>query len=379
MIESDQTKFPDHSRADILTCYGLTPSRYARLLAAEALGRVRESAIPEEDVEAAMDLFIEHPQIGAAKAHYTLMDREKALISTAFLNQAKQQLSITAESEYQRRAQEEKLIEAELLARRQHQQDYTHIQADHPNHIWAIDFVAIRFLSFSLCIAVVYDIFSQAYMAIVAGSGCDKDLAQKAILAAVDKNGGISALLLRRDNGKAFMTDSIQQLLANLFLQDAPIPPAAPWFNGSLESCNSGLKSTIKTHAMQELILAPQVLKDARHSAQNAIAVLQNHCDTTLVTLNDTISRVKFGMPPAAVHNNQKLQVELRHQAFCEAKKSERKERMKAIQAAPKRSRLTTYTDKVTSVIRRKLKQLTTDQLFILNETIHGRFAAIET
>jgi transposase InsO family protein len=337
------------------------------------------SANPEEDIQAAIDLFIEYPQIGAAKARHTLIDREQALISSAFLNQAKQQLSSATEGEYQRRAQDEKFLEAELLARRQNQEDYQHLKADHPNHIWAIDFVAIRFLCFSLCIAVVYDVYSQAYLAIVAGSGCDKELAKEAIQSAVAKNGGLSAQLLRRDNGKAFLTDSIQQLLANLFLQDAPIPPASPWFNGSLESCNSGLKTTIKTHAMQELLLAPQVLKDARQSAQNAIAKLQNLCDTTLKTLNDKISRVKFGMPPAAAHNNQKHQVELRHQAFCEAKRSDRIERMKAIQAAPRRSRLTTYADKVTAVIRRKLKQLSTDQLFILNEIIHGRFAAIET
>lgn len=379
MIEANQTKYPDHLRDEFLRCYELTTSRYNRLLKAEALGRVRESAIPEKDIQAAIDLLVEHPQIGAGKAHHTLIDRGEALISSTFINQAKQQLAGMTESEYRRRKQDEKLLEQELLDRRQKQQDYQHIQADHPNHIWAIDFVAIRFLAFSLCIAVVYDVFSQAYLAIVAGSGCDSSLAERAILAAKAKNGGILPLLLRRDNGKAFITDSIQQLLANLFLQDAPIPPASPWFNGSLESCNRGLKTTIKTHAMQELILAPQAIKDARHSAQNAIAELQNLCDKTLETLNDKISRIKFGMPPAAVHNHQKPQVESRHQAFCEAKKTERKERMKAIQDAPKPHRLVTYMEKVSAIIRSKIKQLSTDQIFVLNEIIHGRFAAIET
>jgi hypothetical protein len=47
---------------------------------------VRESAIPEEDVAAAIAFFIQHPEVGAGRAHDTLVDQEVAYISTANLN-----------------------------------------------------------------------------------------------------------------------------------------------------------------------------------------------------------------------------------------------------------------------------------------------------
>lgn len=377
MILTHDHKYPAHSQKDRLQACELTPLRYQRMRRSAQLRRTRESAIPQADVDAVIDLIAQHPQIGSAKAHHTLIDHEKALVSSSFINQAKQEMIRLAEDEYRSRKEAEKTLEKHLRDRRQ-PNDYQHIQAEHPNHIWAIDFVTLRFLGFSLSLCVIYDIYTQAYHAILAGSGADRDLAGRTLTAAVRHNHGQAALLLRRDNGKAFTTASVQHLLNHLFMQDNPIPPASPWFNGSLESNNSGLKATIKTIGMQRLADNPAPFDQARKHEADAIAALQELSNHAFINLNSEISRPKFGMPPQQLQDGNQDQVRHRHQAFKERRKAERKARMKEIRKSPLRAGHQSFMAKARSAIRRKLRAMPTNQLFAFNESTHGRFEAIE-
>ena len=290
MILSHEHRHPEHTHKARLEVCDLTPVRYRRMCDAAVLRRTRESAIPQADVDAVVDFIAKHPHLGSTKAHHTLIDHEQALVSSGYINQAKQEMIRLSEDEYRIRREEEKSLEQQLRDRQQ-PTDYQHIQAEYANHIWAIDFLNLRFLGFSLCICVVYDIYTQAYHAILAGCGSDRELAHRSITTAVEHNGGQAALLLRRDNGKAFTTDSVQELLEHLFIQDAPIPPASPWFNGSLESNNGSLKSTVKTIGLQHLAEDVSSFNLARRNESNAVNALQELCDKALVNLNAEISR----------------------------------------------------------------------------------------
>ena len=380
LIQAHQAQFSDYASVDRLWALELTLSDYCHLRNSVRDRKARESAIPQADVAATVAFILEHPDVGAGRAHLTLIVQQKALVSMTFINEARQEVIRLAEQEYRLRGEQEKLLEAQLHDRLQAQQDYQHIQAEHPHHIWATDFIVLRFLSFQLIVCVLYDIFSQAYLAIQAGTGCDQDLAQRTINAAIAAADMRPGLILRRDNGKAFLTEHFQNTLADHDIQDAPIPPGQPWLNGSLESNNGSLKTAIKTTVMRQQLDVPTQFQNARKDIHKAVQVLQQTCDRVRVSLNDEIARPKFAMPPGQVLAGQVDSTRERHDRFIEKKKQERTQRMEALRSNPDRAdQGKTFIEKVRHVFHQLLANMTTDYLYVFNETIHNRFLAVET
>ena len=380
LIEQHGERYHAYGPAERLRQLGLTPAAVGRLQNGQRQRAARESAIPQEDVDATIALIVEHPDVGAGRARLTLINRQQALLSTTFINAARQEVATMAEQHYRRRHAQEKQLEEELRMRQQGRVPYQHIQAEHPHHIWAIDFVALRFLSFQLAVCVVYDVFSQAYLALHVGTGCDRELAANALETAIVQAGTRAAVFMRRDNGSAFVTTTFQHLLATSGITDEPIPPGMPWFNGSLESCNGPLKSAIKTCAMQTLPEQREAFREARREVNCAASLLQQTCDRTRTTLNARIARPKFGVPPQIVLDGQLQQAQKRTENFIQRKKQERRKRMDELLARPDRPPGTrTFIAKVRRAAGRMLASLTTDRLYVLNEVIHGRHQAVET
>jgi transposase InsO family protein len=429
LIDKHAAEHPLIPSAERLRRLGLPPNGRARLERAVVERAARESAIPEGDAEAVVRLLFENPEIGAGKASLTLVNRGEALVSAVFVNDAKRLMMDMAAEEYARRVEEDKTLEAELAARTAAEDGYRHIEALRPHHIWAIDFVFVSFLGFSLRLCVVYDVFSQAYLAIAAGEACGRELAARALeeaaeragkalspaveeenpppseegtLAvrdapaaamgsntavgkenmAVDGDGPRAApeLYLRRDNGKAFMTEDFQKLLANLFVKDNPIPPGSPWLNGSMESNNTGLKTTAKTFAMWAAAADPGAFAGARRSPGAAVGAIQKLCGRTLDKLNRDISRAKFGMPPQDVLDGRVEAVKAGNEAFVKRKLKERVERMEALRRdGPRGGKDKTYLEKVAAAFRQVMREAATNMLYAFNEISHGRFRAVET
>jgi len=67
-----------------------------------------------------------------------------------------------------------------------------------------------------------------------------------------------------------------------------------------------------------------------------------------------------------------------RHRSFKERRKQERKERMKTIRQSSLKTGYKSFMSKAKASIRRKLRGMSTDELFAFNESTHGRFEAIE-
>jgi transposase InsO family protein len=380
LIERQAVQYPRHNAGERLGQAGLTPSGYRRLREGLAEETVRESAIPEGDIQAAVEFFVAHPQVGASKAHVSLIDQEKACLSASNLNVVKRTLSEQVEETYKRRKEEEKLLEArlreELLARRE-KEEYQHFRAEYPNHVWSIDFSQIKFLGMTFMLCVVYDEYSQDYLAVEAGLWAGHELAaasfQKALSRSPRKPDRV-----RRDNGLPFLTEDFQRLLERD--RDCPIPPGSPWYNGSLESCNTSLKAAIKTTGMQEMAAQADVYRDARQEPEAALAVLCELTDRVRVMLNEEISRLKHRMPPAKVFDGQGEATRERHQAFVARKRQERLERMAEARANPDGRRAPkTLFAKIETIARRIIGKMGTNVLYVLNEALHHRFRLFET
>ena len=378
MIDTHTNSFPRYSPRERLAQVGLSLPAYNRLKSRVRDRAARESVIMDDEVKAVVDIIVQHPNLGAGKLRSTLIDREQAVVSSGFINEAKQAIAEKSETAYRTRRETEKNLQAALRERLRPPETYRHIQAEHPHHIWAIDFVFLRFLGFRFVLAAVYDIFSQAYLGLEAGTGCTEALAHRALDRATANAGRRACRFLRRDNGKAFLTASVQELLANLRIEDRPIPPGSPWFNGSLESNNGSLKTTVKTVAMQAMARTPQLFSAVGRETQEACALLQKICDRVRDVLNREIARQKFDMPPQQVLDDKVPETRQRHERFIRRKKADRRARMDRRRRRTERKDGKTFLDKVRLKFSHILRAMSTDELYVLNEIIHGRYKAIE-
>jgi hypothetical protein len=380
LIEQHAQEYPDHNAADRLAQVELTPPAYRRLCKGSHERTVRESAIPEGDVEAAIKFFIAHPDVGAGKAHVSLIDYETAYMSTANLNVVKQELTHMAEEEYKKRKEEQKILEAQLrkdLLARQKNPDYHHLRAEYPNHIWAIDFVNISFLGMQFAFCAIYDEFSQAYLSLRAGFLAVHQLAAACMEEAL-RRAPRKPKFMRRDNGKPFLTEHFQQQLATV--HDYPIPPHSPWFNGSLESCNTSLKAAVKTTGMQDMAHNSGPYRFARQYPDIALDALQQLADRVRSMLNKDISRRKHDMPPHNVFSGQHQATRERHQVFVAKKRQARRERMATIRASPDANQAPkNLLGKIQSLAKRLIGKMDTNALYVLNEVLHHRFRMFET
>jgi len=382
LVVKQESIFPRFQVEKRLEQMDLSPGQYLRLCRAHHGKIVRESAIPEEDVAAAIEFFIRHPEVGAGRAHDTLVDQEVAYISTANLNALKRELANHSAQEYQHRKEEEKLLEAKLretlLAKRANA-DYQHQRATYPNHIWATDFVFLTCLGTPVALCVVYDEFSQAYLSLKVAAHADHLLAKRTLQGAFEQR-STKPELIRRDNGKPFMTEEYQQLLDKAIIKDYPVPPHSPWYNGSLESCNTSLKAAIKTAGMQDMARSPAQYLELRKNPDLATLHLQEIVNRVQKKLNETICRSKHRVPPLKVLQGKQMETQKRHQAFKAKKKADRKERMKKIQMEKKETGSPKlFIDKVKSLTRKALKKMETDALYVFNELLHNRFRMFET
>lgn len=374
LIEHMAELYPQYSEAERLRQADFTKRRYNAMKKSLTQERIYESSIPEEDIKNTVALFIDHPDLGAGRAHVTLIDQEKAYISATTINEIKQECAQYAETEYVHRLEEQKQLEHHLDELKREKMDYHHIKAAYAHHIWAVDFVTISFLGMHFALCVIFEEYSQSYLAVEAANSADHQLAQKTLEKAMQST-LCEPELIRRDNGKPFQTMAYQDSLASS--HDYPIPPGSPWFNGCLESCNTSLKSSIQTVGMQDMANCPQSYNLLRYDRELALHKLQDLVNQSVSNLNSRISRMKFRMPPHKVLMNELVSTNLRHQNFILRKQQQRKQKTNRIrdqQVSHKPLR-----DKIRSACRNLIGSLDTNKLFVFNEILHHRFKLFQT
>jgi len=376
LVVQHAATYPHLPARERLEQVGLTEMAYWRLRNRCEMQTVRESAIPDPDVTEAVKFFIKHPDVGAAKARATLLGEEKAWISAANLNRIKHVLVSASAEEYKTRKEARKLLEAQfredLAARKK--ATYKHMKARYPHHIWAIDFLNITFQGMPFVLCVVYDEYSQEYPAIKVGFGGDHHLATSTLAEALAQT-PTKPVWMRRDNGKAFLTELFQKELEAV--KDYPVPPHSPWYNGALESCNGSLKAAVKTIGMQKMACNSAIFRQVRLNENLALEALGDLVSEVRTMLNKDIARLRHGMTPAQVISG-KEEVRAKQDAFVSRKRDERKKRMATIRANPERKSKTLLA-KTQTIVKRAIRNLETDVLYVLNEVLHHRFRMFET
>lgn len=373
LSEQHAEKYAEQPQTLRLEQLDLTVWGYRRLQDGVQERSARASQIPEEDVEAAIEEFIRHPQIGAQKAHLSLLDREAAMIGSTFCNEIKQQLSLLVGEESEKRRVSSELAK-ELAARlSEKRQVFERIRAEAPHEIWATDFLHLAVLGRWLYVCMIYDVYSQCYLAVKVGEVPNRALAEAAIRAAAQGTGRLPRYYVLHDNGKAFCCGDYETVLAKLSIPGQAIPPGCPWLNGSLESNNRSLRSAILTVGIQDLATAPSEVRNLGDDLPALVRKMQGYCDQARVELNEAIARPKFGTVPQVVLEGKLKERRQGQEAFVKRKKEERAERMAALRAGTLSAKHKTLEGKVKAAAQQAFKRLNDEQLYALGQLLQGK------
>lgn len=337
--------------------------------------RRRESAIPEEDVKAVVEQIISMPFLGGRKGSSKLIEDQKALIGQTMYKDAKGVLREEAEKELAKRREQSEL-ERNRRAREQAEESFVKPEVVKAHEVWSIDFTEIKLLGLRFVICVIYDIFSQAYLALRASEIADEQLTMDTVADACAYAGTTPLSCLLSDNGGQFDGHAYQGQLESLHIETLRTPPGQPWHNGEIESGNRDLKKVIWTEALYDACEQPEITRPGV-SRKEILSRLQQCCRAAQEKINEQIPRPKFNTVPSAVlDGTQSARTERRLQ-FAEAKRQQRRERMKTIREEGQGREGTALEEKVRAQWRRIARQMTTEKLFAFNELVNERYDAI--
>ena len=365
----------DITQSERLNCLDSSPASFLHLQRTIRERLHRESAIPDEDIEHAVKQIIDLPFLGGKKGSLKLQADEKALLGETVYKEIKQQLRLKAEKELFKRKEQSELEKNQYKRLHEKEKPYEQVVPRKKHDIWAIDFVTFLLFGIYFKICVVYEIFSQAYLAIKPAEVGSNELAKEAVTSACEYSGAKPQKYLLSDNGKQFICNDFEELLDTLKITGQQIPPGQPWHNGALESGNRDLKKVIYTIAFQQ---ACKDIEISRTGAprQKILSGLEDYCDKTQQVINEQIVRPKFKTTPMAVLTDKAAEKNKQRNLFIANKLKERKQRMEHIkkQGACKRKRIE---DKVTAAWKKISALMNKDELFAFSELINERYRAV--
>lgn len=335
--------------------------------------KIRESSIPDEDILAAVWQIIRLPFLGGRKGSLKLLNENKALLGETLYSEIKQQLNTLSENSYfeRRKSQLEKDMEE-----RAHSGDFEKVKVSEPHEVWSIDYTCFDLLGIRFSICVVYELYSQAYLAITPGISENTELAKKAINEARTYSGTSPKNYLLSDNGVQFCCDDFNKVLKLAEIDDRKTPPGQPWYNGALESGNRDLKRALYTIAFYHVCKEKSLTKSGV-AVVKVFELLRTCCAGAFNLINDKLPRVKFGVTPSEVIKNNIDKVVKNRRNFICKKQAERKE-LRVKQKATAVTSRKTIEQRVSSMWNKIVKTFDDDTLFAVRELLHGRYNAIK-
>jgi putative transposase len=144
------------------------------------------------------------------------------------------------------------------------------LRAEHPNHVWAYDFVLDRTADGrKLRMLTVVDEYTRECLAIEVG----RRLSSQDVLAVLGDlcvRRGPPAYI-RSDNGPEFTARAVRRWLARVEVQTLFIEPGSPWENGYIESFNGRLRDEHLNRERFETLLEAQVLIEMWRNEYNQV------------------------------------------------------------------------------------------------------------
>ena len=144
------------------------------------------------------------------------------------------------------------------------------LRAEHPNHVWAYDFVFDRTADGrKLRMLTVVDEYTRECLAIeVARKLSSQEVL--AVLADLCVRRGPPAYI-RSDNGPEFVARAVRRWLGRIGVQTLFIEPGSPWENGYIESFNGRLRDEHLNGERFDTLLEAQVLIEAWRNEYNRV------------------------------------------------------------------------------------------------------------
>ena len=350
---------------------GLSFKSYSYLKKSLRDRKKRESAIPIEDITAAIEQIIKYPGVGGVKGALTLLLKQTALIGSTFYTEIKNKLRELAEAEITKRKEESEL-QKNQINRKEKEKWFNKVDEDEPNKVWATDFVYVQFLGITFYLCIVYDVGTQTYLAIEAGEDISNELAKKALEAALWFTGKKPERFLLSDNGVQFICVNFQDYLKSLRINDRQIPKGKPWFNGSLESGNKEMRKILYTVAIYKACENTAVTK-AGTPRDEILHFLIDCCREAKRILNEEIARSKFRTTPMIAFNKKVVETLSKINEFKQKKNRERKKRIKLM----KNMNAKTFEEKIKTAWNKISVKMSFEKLYAFNELLNGRHQMI--
>jgi len=337
---------------------------------------VRESIIPEVDIEETVKQIIKYPYLGGKKGILKLIHDEKALIGMTNYKEIKKLLNLLVETERVNRKEQSELEKNKYKRLVFQLESYTKIVPESKHEIWSIDFTEIELYGMKFKVCVVYEIYSQSYLSLVAGDAATDELAKLAVRLACDYSGSKPKFYLLSDNAKQFISYSFKEFLNTLSMLGWQIPKAQPWDNGELESGNRDLKIATYTILLQVASKNPAITRIGVRR-EKVLLHLQDCLSESQKVINEEIVRPKFGTTPLMVLNDNVAKDKARQNLYVQKKLTERKQRMIKLkkQGGSKRRRIE---DKVTYVWKKIASTMSNNEIYAFSQLINQDYRVVK-
>lgn len=378
LVETHKPNFENVPDAEWLKVIGLTPGTFHYLNRNIRERKQRESVISVEDIAAAVEQILKFPYLGGRKGSLKLIYDRVALIGETYYKEIKYYLRQFMETTlYSRRLESE--LKKNYANRNRLNKDFMPPEPPCSVHqIWAIDFTMIQFMGAIYSICVVYETYSQAYLAISIEQTPTGDQAVETVKDAFSAAGCAPEKYILSDNGSQFVYSDYQQLLHHLDINELRIPPGQPWHNGALESGNRDLKKCIYAVVSENLCKNPELSKPETLLTEKR-KLMKQCCREAMDIINKEIPRNKFDVTPQDVIDRKIAQKIKDMNVFKEQKKLERKKRITQINNGTIKVKSKHFTSKIINAWTKIAPKLSTEQLYSIKEQLYGRYAFMKT
>jgi len=334
----------------------------------------RGSRLCYEDVRAAVEMIIECPFIGGHKGAMTIVDQLAGRVGETTYKEIKELLKDCSEDSFQQRKVLSEL-EANMYDRKAAKSQSSElIRSNGVHDVWSIDFTDIKVFGVRIYGCVVYDLYSQGYMAFEVSLKNDAEAACKAFRCALEKSGGVKPKTLVSDNGSHFDNSRFREAVGNNILHHF-VAPGKPWLNGALESGNRDLKKMLYTQMFYKLV-ANSYVSHVGVSTERILSFVKKAADQAIKMINNQVVRPKFRVPPQVVIDGM-VEQRLEEQAVFRNERSLAKMAMlKAARETGKK--LKTLKQKVKRAWNSIVKKMSDDKLYAFRELINGRFQVVK-
>jgi len=373
-VESHEQLFHFLTATDRLKCGGITFAGLRRLRESLDAMIQRGARMCYEDVLAALKVIEQFPHIGGQKGALTMVDQLMGKVGETSFKEIKDLAKEFAEDSWQER-KAQSTIEGNMHDRKSAKHRSSDlIRSEGVHDIWSIDFTEAKVFGMKVYGCVVYELYSQGYMAFEISLNNDATAACNALHRAIKNSGGVLPRILVSDNGSHFVNEMFKKAVGKKILHHL-VAPGKPWLNGALESGNRDLKKMLYSRMMYNLEQNDYV-SQVGVSAERILSFTRAAAKEAMDLINTTLVRKKFRVTPQVVIDGKVEECILKQNTFRKERDLAKVSMLKSARETGKK--LKTLKQKAKRAWNTIVKKMSDDKLYAFRELINGRFQAVK-